>query len=369
MSGGYRKYLMHLLPRISSYPGIDHIVCTLPSSVTFDEVSNRSTVVEYVHHTSRNIVNFGSHLYLRNLLDKWNPDVVFVPVERPFHYRRAPVVTMLQNMEPMVIPYSNNPVKEKVKNYYRARSAKTALKKADRVIAISKFVREYFIHELKIQSEKIGLIYHGIEQSIGYATKPGLIPDNYGKFLFTAGSIRPARGLEDLINGLRYLVEKNIAIPNVVISGYTEPVMVSYQEKLKQKIHRYNLSNKIIWTGALSESEMAWCYRNCYCFLMTSHVEACPNIVLEAMANGCVCIASDASPMPEFFENSALYYQRNNPKILSEVLQKTLLLDQYNRSTISELAKKRSLQYSWDLCAEKTVTELEIALKEFSQKG
>jgi len=94
---------------------------------------------------------------------------------------------------------------------------------------------------------------------------------------------------------------------------------------------------------------------------MTSRAEACPNIVLEAMAHGCVSASTQTPPMPEFFEDAPLYYPPGNGKALSQALQKLLSMGNDERMKISEKARSRASQFSWDLCAKKTIKELNKA--------
>ncbi|MBT9150877.1 MAG: hypothetical protein DDT40_01056 [candidate division WS2 bacterium] len=59
----------------------------------------------------------------------------------------------------------------------------------------------------RILNEKIGIVHHGIDIVRNEDSKrPHIIPEDWeGQFLFTAGSIRPARGLEDLLLGMKHL--------------------------------------------------------------------------------------------------------------------------------------------------------------------
>ncbi len=84
---------------------------------------------------------------------------------------------------------------------------KRAVKRADRVIALSRFVSDFLVTHWGISNEKIGLVYHGIDaKGDGDGSRPHIIPKNWrGLFIFTAGSIRPARGLEDLLMAIKHL--------------------------------------------------------------------------------------------------------------------------------------------------------------------
>ena len=128
-----------------------------------------------------------------------------------------------------------------------------------------------------------------------------------GEFLFTAGSIRPARGLEDILYALNSLALEKVNL-NLAIAGNTASNMLSYRSSLEKYILNNGLGKKVIWAEELNKSEMNWCYKNCKAFIMASRVEACPNTALEAMAHGCSCISSYNPPLPEIFADAAIYY-------------------------------------------------------------
>lgn len=366
ISSGYKKYLNILLPLVSSNPSIHKVLCALPTSFSLNNISQQFNNIRFIDIDPYGFGNRKAKSKLKIILDKFAPDVVYIPVERFFSYEKAPVVIMLQNMEPFVCPFSGNPLSEKLKNTLRIANARKALRRADRIIAISEFVKDFLIKKMCIRSEKIGLVYHGIEAKLENPARPVSVPETCGTFLFTAGSIRPARGLEDVLRALRYLKEQNVNFP-LVIAGSVDHSMIGYHEKLRNWIDKNQLSSDVIWAGSLSEMEMAWCYQNCSAFVMTSRVEACPNIVLEAMAHGCINISTETPPMPEFFKDVALYYPAKNWKALGDALIESLSWNDEKKRTMQERAKQRASQFSWDICAEKTVEQFTLAIEEFKR--
>ena len=368
ISGGYRKYLLNFLPRISNNQSIEKTLCALPSSVTLNNISNRYPNIVFISIAPYHFINSKANGELKVILDKFQPDVIYVPVERLFAYENAPVVNMLQNMEPFVRPFFGNPLTEKVKNWARMHNTRKALKNADRIIAISKFVKDYLINKLSINSEKIGLVYHGINKPSGNSKRPVSVPDICKDFLFTAGSIRPARGLEDVFEAMRYLATWKFKIP-LVIAGSTDPVMTDYHKKLRERLDKNNLSANVIWAGNLSESEMVWCYKNCSAFIMTSRVESFGQIALEAMSHGCLCISANNPCLPEIFSDSAVYYNSGDGKALYELINVVLSWNQSKKGQFSERALVRASQFSWDICAEKTIEELRKAIQTFNAGG
>ena len=256
--------------------------------------------------------------------------------------------------------YNNkyNPIKERVKNYGWKILSKNACLKSDGVIAVSNHVKDYLINNFNIEKEKVAQIYHGINQSTVSYTSNSLL-DNQ---IFTAGSNRPARGLEDLILGFSLIKNK---YPNLKLSiaGKVEPVMKNYKSRLTKLIEEENLTGRIIWLGDIAKDKMVNLFQNCKVFIMTSRAEACPNIALEAMNYGNYINSTDNHPMPEFFGKGAIYYAANNPLDLALKLEKSLLLNKTNLLKFKRIYKENLDKFSWDDCANKTVSFLESVIK------
>jgi glycosyltransferase involved in cell wall biosynthesis len=365
MSGGYKKYLQNVLPRMAVHSDVKAILCAAPESLNIQGWFKPLPKVEFISCKPYRFLGLGTNLELNRCLQEFSPDVVFVPAERHFWFNKVPIVRIIQNMEPFVTNIDGNPFKERVRQWIQAVDAKRAIKKSNRIIAVSEFVRDFLVQKWKIQPEQISVVYYGINLPENKGQRPALIPNDWeGQFLFTAGSIRPARGLEDVLNAVRHLFDKSSNMPGLVIAGETTSAMMKYKKKLKDWIKTYNLSSKVCWTGNLNENEMAWCYQNCRAFVITSRVESFGMIAGEAMSHGCICISADNPCLPEIFGDAAVYYPAKNGKALASAIQTVLNWDDNQRKTMSEKAKKHAGKFSWDICVEKTVAELANAVED-----
>jgi glycosyltransferase involved in cell wall biosynthesis len=110
---------------------------------------------------------------------------------------------------------------------------------------------------------------------------------------------------------------------------------------------------------------MGWCYHHCRAFVMTSRLEACPNVALEAMAHGCAIVSTDNPPMPEMFGASgetAEFYPAGTAEALAERLVAMAEWTPETRAERCEAARRRAAQFSWPAAAQKTVDELQRAI-------
>jgi glycosyltransferase involved in cell wall biosynthesis len=300
------------------------------------------------------------HLVLKGALKRLAPDVIFVPTARWLSNGHVPSLVMVRNMEPLVAPIRGNPVSESIRNLARAYVAREACRRATRLVAVSGFVRDFLVHHWHVSPDKAAVIYHGVEEphARGEPKAPaklrGLEASN---FLFTIGSIRAARGLDDVVRALAKSSRGSVG-HRLLIAGEPSEATRSYRDRMLRLVDKLGLVSQVVWLGQLSEAESSWCYLNCAAFVMTSRVEACPNTVLEAMSHGCLCVSTDDPPMPEFFRDVALYYRASDSDDLARKLDAALSLSAVEAKAMRDRASSRARVFSWDQTARLTVDEL-----------
>ncbi len=163
MSGGYRKYLLNVIPRMATNSGVKAILCASPESVNVQDWFEPFRNVKFVNCKPFRFLPSNHDTKLRHHLKGFRPDVIFVPVERSFQFNRVPVVRMLQNTEPFVGSIEGNSLTERLRLWPQIINGKRSILRASRIIAISKFVRDFLIIDWKIPKNKIGLVHHGID--------------------------------------------------------------------------------------------------------------------------------------------------------------------------------------------------------------
>jgi glycosyltransferase involved in cell wall biosynthesis len=344
LSGGYRKYLSHLMPLIAADPRVSMLTVFVPGGLPLDGVDVRPWNPVDARRGYASLIRDVAAI---------GPDLVFVPTARHVAFGSVPVVTMVRNMEPLDVPFAANTAREGLKNIARAWEARRAARRARRVIAVSEHVREYLVRRWNIDERKVGLAYHGVDRPPSLEHQRADDPPT----LFTAGSIRPARGLEDAIRALQ-LVDRGVRL---VIAGGVDPGCERHAAALERTAAELGVADRIAWRGQLDEREMSDAFRAASVFLMTSRAEACPNTVLEAMMFGCASISVDHAPMPELFDGAARYYRAGDAAALAAQVG-SLLGDDTARRALGAAAAARALAFSWEATRDRTIAELEKAL-------
>lgn len=346
LSGGYRKYLTRLTPLLAADPRISQLTVFVPGSAPAGidpDIDVRSWAP---HDAGRGYAS------LVRDVDALAPDVVFVPTARHAPFTSVPVVTMVRNMEPLTVPFGGNTLKEGLKNLARAWEARRACRAAARVIAVSAHVRDFIVSRWQVDPSRVGLAYHGVDQSKDPPAQSSGPPT-----LFTAGSIRPARGLEDAVRALALLAGD----VRLVIAGQVDPGCERYVAGLRRLIATLELGDRITWAGHLDAALMSRAFRSSSLFVMTSRAEACPNTALEAMSYGCAIVSVDHAPMPEFFVNAARYYAAGDPSALASHVA-AILDDRAERDRLGSAARRRAEAFTWEATRDGTIAELQRAI-------
>ena len=348
LSGGYRKYLDRLMPLLAQHPRVTGLTVFLPA-----EAGVRLDPSLDVR-TWRSSEAGRGFRRLAGAIASLQPDVVFVPTARHADFGRVPVVTMVRNMEPLTVPFGGYTWMEGFKNVARAREARRASLRATRVIAVSEHVRDFIVARWGIDRSRVGVVYHGVDAGCAIANEGNT---NEPATLFAAGSIRPARGLEDVVGALARLP----AGIELVIAGGVDGGCGGYAARLRSLARDLGVEKRITWAGRLDGQHMARAFRNCSAFVMTSRAEACPNTALEAMSCGCATVSVDRAPMPEFFRDAALYYPVGDVEALARHLR-AVTSNRDERRRLSGAARERAAAFTWEDTRDGTIEQLERAL-------
>jgi glycosyltransferase involved in cell wall biosynthesis len=354
-SGGYLKYLERLLPRLSAHPAITDLSVFVPEAAVAAIDAGPWTLRTFP------VRQPGGIAALKHMVRECRPDLVFIPTASWVDFGGVPVVVMVRNMEPLEVPFGGNPPSAILKNLARRSMARRACRRATRIIAVSKHVSSFLTTRWSIDPAKVAVVYHGLGGSDVAPVRANTLQGIGGRFLFTAGSIRPARGLIDLIDAMEP-VRKSAGDVVAVIAGGIDGGMERHAAGLSRHAAKLGIADRIVMAGKLNAGEMRWCYEQAAAFVMTSRAEACPNIALEAMSHGCACISVDRPPMPEFFENTALYYRPGDAAQLADAI--AVLLQHPDRARqLRTAAVARAAHFDWDTTAQRTVAELQAALR------
>jgi glycosyltransferase involved in cell wall biosynthesis len=352
LSGGFRKYVRFLVPQLRADPRVARLDVFVPPSERPDLAAVLGELQSWPE------ADAGSGFpALRRTLASLRPDVVFIPTARRLGLGTVPQVVMLHNMEPLEEPLAGHTPLASLRNLARAFVARRACRQAARVIAPSRHVAEVLERRWGIPSRRLAMIPPGVEEPAeGEGRPPAAASALEGRpFLFTAGSLRPARGLDDALDALA----RAPGLPPLLVAGAADPDTTRFVLRLRDEVVRRSLGGRIIFAGQLGEEEMRWSFTKAAAFVTTSRTEACPNIGLEALAHGALVVSTDQPPMPEVFGGAARYYPARSGADLARALATAVWATPEDPATAREAARARARHFSWEDTGRRVVDLLE----------
>ncbi|MDA8886074.1 glycosyltransferase [Bacteroidia bacterium] len=188
------------------------------------------------------------------------------------------------------------PIKNSIVNRYCMNTACTHL------IANSKETKRTMLLHLDkhIPSDKIGVVYHGIDEKLLEADGPPLpqvierAKEN-GLILGNAGRLTEQKGQKHLIEVAKILKAQNQSF-TLFIAGTGE-----LEAELKALIQEYNLEKEVILLGFVADMEAFM--RSIDVFLLASSWEGFGFVIVEAMAKGKPVVAFDITSNPEIISD------------------------------------------------------------------
>jgi glycosyltransferase involved in cell wall biosynthesis len=227
-------------------------------------------------------------------------------------------------------------------------------RRADAMVAISQTVKDWLVQERRIPSERIEVIYYGIEPN-------RLAKENYnprrhwdldGKFVIgSIGRLEPLKGFQTLIQAMPILLQE---LPNasLVIAGH-DPW--DYGKALHTLIEQLQLSRHVRLVGF--ESDVPSFLHSIDVFAFASTSEGFGQVVIEAMAAEKPVVVSKIPPLTEIVvhDESGFLVDPGNPAAFAETIVSLLKNEQQARRIGEQGAKRVRDVFSAERMTQKTL--------------
>ena len=279
---------------------------------------------------------------LARLLRREHPDRIVSFMESAnFPAIAAAVVTGLSDrlcvsvrINPVMIPYLNRLL------------IPIAYRLPERVVAPSHGVSNA-LRQLGLPARKLSVIANPVGKQTDVTTSARV--DFPQRFLLGVGRLEHQKGFDRLLRAFATIDKSDIQL--VILGHGTErAALVAMSQQL-------GIRSLVRLPGAVSDVE-AW-YRRADCFVLTSHYEGSPNVVVEAMANGCPVVSFDCPYGPaEILEGgrSGILVPQDDIARLSDAIQR-LVSDSTLRARLSEVGRERANAFSVEKIAPRWLRE------------
>ena len=145
-------------------------------------------------------------------------------------------------------------------------------------------------------------------------------------YLLYLGRLAPIKALDKLIDGLAESKLCRNSDFEFKLVGGVEEQFEDYKKLLVDKIHFYNLDNKITFVGPVHGEQKYVILANSYAMMLMSHSENFGNVVIEALSQGTPVVASKGTPWEGLRTNNAGEWIDNTPKEIARCVDKIISL-------------------------------------------
>lgn len=293
-------------------------------------------------------------------INRENLDLMhFTHFNRPIFYNRPSIIT-IHDLTPIYFPgKKRNSFIEQVA--YRF-VLKQALKRANKIIAVSNFTNNDLIRHYPFVKDKVEVIYLGADDKLikrlavsvqGIGTKRcTLCPKPYLLYVGVWREHKNILGLIQAFENVKSETNSKFQIPNLqlILVGKPDPIYKEVELAAKNSPYKKD----IIIMGYVNDEDLSILYQNATALVFPSFYEGFGLPGLEAMAMSCPVVCSNTASLPEILGDAALYFDPYNINDMVDKINELLNNEKLKKELI-EKGRKQVLQYSWYKTAEETL--------------
>ncbi|NOZ63516.1 MAG: glycosyltransferase family 4 protein [Caldiserica bacterium] len=285
---------------------------------------------------------------------KHSPQVLHIPDLSGILFSPAKVIITVHDITPYLFPHYLPDTRERLK--YRLKLL--SLKRADKIISISRSTKDDLVKYLHVPPQKITVIPYGVEgkfKPISRKKCKKWIEEKWGiaeDFILYVGALSPNKNVGRLLEAFALLIKAGIkGYPLLIVASLKNPNYPS----LLRKTRELGIDKWVYWLDAQpQEKTLVYLYNACTLFAFPSLYEGFGLPPLEAMACGAPVIASNTSSLPEVVGDAGSLVNPEDPREMQESMRK-ILLSSSLREELKSKAIKRAKEFSWQRTAEKTL--------------
>ncbi len=227
-----------------------------------------------------------------------------------------------------------------------------AVRKSEKIIAVSKHTAEDIKTHFHVPAEKISVTYEAADiANVPAKDTPENILKKYGiikPYLMYVGNAYPHKNLERLVLVFRELVKKHPHM-HLVLVGRED-----YFYKRLKKFAKENSVRNVIFADYVPDGDLSAVYREALLYVFPSLYEGFGLPPLEAMARDLPVVSSNGSCLPEVLENAAYYFDPEALGEMSEAIEKAATDGELRKKLIAT-GRQQVKKYSWKKMAGQTL--------------
>ena len=295
-----------------------------------EEIKNTPSDVR-LHFLSRNSgkdLNAPGRLAWENIeiprrLRQIRADVMYSPGFSPPFWASCPRVVTVHDIIGKLYPANH----AGFSRLYWSHWQPAALRRAEKIVASSKFTKKTLVDALGIPEKKIEVLYPGARACFKPAA--GVSSQSARPYFLSVGTLEPRKNILGLLRAYRQ-------------SGLTEVdlVLAGKPAGAQDEIHRYlrenNLEKRVKIIGYARQAELLSLYQGALAYVTVSFYEGFGYAALEGMGCGLPGVVSNRGSLPEVAGDAALLVNPENTQEMAQAMNQIVK----NSNLRRELSKK-----------------------------
>lgn len=323
--------------------------------------------ISWPHNFHLKIVNIpwyglAEQIFLPFIIYGLRPDLVHFPhFNVPFFYRGKYIITihdLIMSRFPSIKASTLGRLAFRTKHKAYDLIIRNAIKKADKIIAVSNFTKQDIVEYFKLkdeQAEKIKVVYEGVSLLPQPDT---LLKKNTEHFFLYVGAAYPHKNLEFLIEAFSHFHQLYPEYKLILIGKRN----YFYNRLEKFANEKYaTIKDKVIFKGFVPDAELGGYYKNAMAYIFPSLYEGFGLPPLESMQYGTPVLSSRSSCLPEVLGQTVLYF---DPKRIDDLVNKMeiIIRNEELKNKLVQSGYELIKKYDWKKMAEQ-IRDIYVAQK------
>lgn len=343
-TGRYVERLLYYLQEIDKTN--DYIVLLLEKDLDYWKPTSPNFSVVVANFDQYSLAEqFG----LKKLLDSLEADLVhFCMPQQPVLYKGKKVTTIHDLTLLKVYNSDKNWLIYRIKQAVGYFVFKRVVSTSKHIIAPTDFTKNEIIDFSKRAVGKISTIYNAADIS-NNKSEPYNSP--FKQFLLYVGHQSDYKNIRRLASAHQRLIKKYPDL-GLILVGSLEGTKNASALNNKKFFEEKGYKN-ILFTGFVSDEQLSWLYKNTSAYVFPSLMEGFGLPGLEAMGHDAPVVSSNATCLPEVYEDAAYYF---DPTDVTDMARATdeVLDDKSLRDKMIKKGHAQFKKYSWKKTAEQT---------------
>lgn len=246
-----------------------------------------------------------------------------------------------------------------------------AIKRAEKIITPSEFVKQEVIRRYGVNPENVVVTYEGVDKcikSIKGTTGTTSILGKYKiekPYVLSVGSVYPHKNIERLIEAVKILNQSPTTNHQPPVTLVIVCARNVFTKRLQEKVTQMSSNDFVNFVGYVPDNELSIIYKEAEVFVFPTLSEGFGLPGLEAMAVGCPVVCSDIPVLHEIYKDNAVYFNPFDTKDMAEKI-KNFLSDKKNQEKLKKNSSELVEGYSWEKMAKETLSVYQSVFKPFS---